>query len=100
MKIAQFKNANGYVTLFDWNEHRKDNDAILDYVRCSEWVQVEFPQRAPEELIPAQLSILDAAEQELRVKFEEKLRELADMRAKLLSLTYTPPTESAGQVLQ
>lgn len=58
--------------------------------RVSEWVDVDFPPCAADELVPEQLAMLDAAENELRAKFQEKLNELAEQRSKLRAITFEP----------
>src|SRR6185437_13081041 len=70
---------------------RADGDedrTLTGYVRLTEWVTIDFPPRASEEVVPEQLAVLDLAEKELRLKFETKLHELAEQRAKLLCLTH------------
>lgn len=61
---------------------------LSNYVRATQWVEVDFPERSAAELIPDQLAALDAKEQELRAAFMEKLNELAEARAKLRALTH------------
>jgi hypothetical protein len=90
VKYAQFKNPTfGYITIVGRREDDLDRP-YCDSVRVSEWVDVEFPPRKPEEQIPEQIAMLDLAEKDLRLKFEEKLHALAEQRTKLRSLTHQP----------
>lgn len=91
MKIAQFKTGfaggGNFTTLAD----ESSGEASVKYsgwVRISEYVEVEFPSLATQVVVEGQLKQLDAAEAELRTKFQGKLNELANERAKLLSLTH------------
>ena len=89
MKIAKFQAIGNpsWITVF---ESRSDgSDPCPDsYVRISEYVDIDFPPRAPEEIVPAQLAALDKAEQDLRAQFQLKLNEIADARARVRSLTH------------
>lgn len=67
---------------FSWREGDKD------YLRLSEFVEVEFTLLAPEVVVPLQLERLGAMEAELRNKFNEKLSEINTERANLLALTH------------
>lgn len=91
MKIALYKvilsESCSYESIYD-EMHAKF--AINGATRISEWIDVEFPPRKPEEFIPEQIAVLDKAEQELRAKFQQKLMEIAEQRGKLLALTYQP----------
>jgi hypothetical protein len=86
MKIAQYKLYSGHhiAEVTEWRENDKD------YIRLSEPVEVEFVPLPPEITVPLQIAVLDAAEQELRAKFAEKLAELSERRATLLALTHEP----------
>jgi hypothetical protein len=58
------------------------------YVQLTEYADVEFIPLPAKEVVEGRLKQIDAAEQELREKFQQKLNELAEARAKLLSLTH------------
>lgn len=89
MKIARFhiviSESCSYESIYD-EQHAKYCDS--NTTRISEWVEVTFPPRPAEEIVPAQIAALDAAESELRAKFQQKLQEIAEQRAKLLCLTH------------
>ena len=84
MKIAIYK-AYGSEMIFEVTEWRETN---CGYIRLSEIAEVEFPMLPPEVTVPAELKMLDAAEAELRNKFNEKLSDLLSKRANLLALTH------------
>lgn len=88
MKLAQFKtDASGYVSI----AAESGGEAAVTYsgwVRISEYVEVEFPPLPPAIVVEGQLKQIDAAEQELREKFQQKLNELVEARARLLSLSH------------
>ncbi len=70
---------------------REDDDLerpFLQDVRISEWVEVDFPPRAPEEVVPAQLAALDREAEAVRKEFTDKLHKIAERRASLLALTH------------
>lgn len=89
MKIAKFQRI-GHTDWFHIMEPRYDSaDPLEDaFVRVSEYIEVEFPLRPAEQVIPAQLAALDAKEKELRGEFLTKLNEIAEQRAKLKALTH------------
>lgn len=89
MKIAKFQRVGdpGWLAIFE--PHADGSDPCTDtYIRVSEYVEIDFPPRAPEEIVPAQLAALDKAEQDLRAQFQLKLNEIADARARVRSLTH------------
>jgi hypothetical protein len=89
MKIALYM-AYGDETVYEATNWRDDNNP--SYVRLTEIVDVEFQRLPPSVVVPAQIAQLDAAEAELRNKFNEKLSELLDKRRELLALTHTSTT--------
>lgn len=87
MKIALYKSPEPYpceiiLVADEWQEKHSEN------VRVSEIVEVEFARLPPEVIVPAELRRLDAAEAELRNKFNEALSGLNTKRANLLALTH------------
>ena len=94
MKIAQYGKpdsspSSGYGRIIlQRYEGDPDPDRSGNYVRLTEWADVEFSERAPEEIVPAQLAALDKAEQDLRAQFQLKLNEIAEARAKVRCLTH------------
>ena len=97
MKIALFKSIE-YGWTMPAAQHDDGSDPHLgSYVRITEYVDVDFPPRAPEEIVPAQLAAIDRAEQDARAKFQLQLNELAERRAKLLALTHSPASGAAPE---
>lgn len=89
MKIAKFQRIGSPDWFAVWEVRADGSDPMPDsYVRVSEYLDINFPSRPAEEIIPAQIAALDAAEAELRAKFQEKLHEIAEQRAKLKALTW------------
>lgn len=94
MKLALFKDPkNDWIRPVECPKYFIGEDTPETYsscgdVRVTEWAEVEFTPRAPEELVPAELAVLDKAEIELRTKFNEMLHEIAEKRARLLCLTH------------
>lgn len=89
MKIAKFQR----IGRPDWTAvfegHADGTDQLIDtFVRISEYVDVQFPPRPPEEVVPAQIAALDAKEKELRGEFLAKLNDIAEQRARLKALTH------------
>lgn len=84
MRIALYQvyGSEGIYEVQDWRENN------TGYVRLSEIIEVNLPRLPAEVVVPAQLRVLDAAEAELRNKFNEKLSELLVKRAELLALTH------------
>ena len=77
-------------TTFSRPQYTDEGDAwtIDGYTRITEWVDVEFPELAPEVLVPAKIADLDRKAEEIKAEFAAKLREIADARASLLALTH------------
>lgn len=89
MKIAQFKTGPGIssTTIID----QRGGEGCIQYcgwVRISEYVEVDFQPLPADVVVEGQLKQIDAAEQELREKFQQKLNELTEARAKLQALTH------------
>lgn len=87
MKLALYKSTSGLTAGYDptFGQSMVDN---CGYTRLSEYLEVEFPMLPPEIVIEGQLKQLDTAEQSLRNQFQQKLNEIAEARAKLLSLSH------------
>jgi hypothetical protein len=89
MKIAKFQRIGSPDWFAVWEQRGDGSDPLQEsYVRISEYLDIDFPPRPVEEIIPAQVAALDAAEAELREKFAQKLHEIAEQRAKLRALTH------------
>jgi len=58
-----------------------------DYVRVSEYIDIDFPILPAEETVALELAALDAEERELRDALARQLVRLNDRRAQLRALT-------------
>jgi hypothetical protein len=65
-------------------------DTFDDYVRMSEFVEVEFKPLSSEVVVQKQLNALDKSESELRNKFQEALNRIERQREELRAISYTP----------
>lgn len=87
MKIATFKRMGeyGYDTVSD-----DGLENCKEYVRTSEYVDVTFafPPLESREIVEKQLAQLDAAEAEVRNRFQEALNAINSQRAELRAITY------------
>lgn len=63
-------------------------ERVANYVRISEYVEIEFPPLASEEMIGQQLAALDQAESAVRLKFESALNAIKERRSELLALPH------------
>ena len=87
MKVAVFKSPTGYTAAYSFDS----GEAMIQYshyTRIREYVEVDFPSLPVEVIVAGQIEQLDKVEQNLRNQFQQKLNELANERAKLLSLTH------------
>jgi hypothetical protein len=87
VKLALFRSTGGLVSGYDPAFGQQMVDSC-GYTRMSEDLEVDFPMLPTEVVVEGQLKQLDAAEKELRNQFQRKLNEIAEARAKLLSLTH------------
>lgn len=87
MKVAIFKRLGeyGYDTVSD-----DGLENCKEYVRTSEYVDVDFPPLESKEVVEKQLSALDAAEAELRSKFQDALNAIESHRQELRAISYKP----------
>lgn len=84
MKLARFTTLGVYpLELY----YPPDREAHTDMVRMTEYVEVEFPPRSPEELVPAQVEIIDKKIAEVSAEFGRKLAALKEAKDNLLALT-------------
>jgi hypothetical protein len=85
-KLALFKNLkHGHESVCD-----EIFDTFHDYVRLTEFVEVNFPPLNSEEVVEKQLKALDSAEHDVRTRFQEALNEIERQRQELRAITYTP----------
>lgn len=87
MRIAVFKmlrTSHPFETIKDesWEKHMAD-----DYVRISEYIDVEFPRLKSEEVVQKQLDALDTMEKEVRTKFQAALNTIEQQRQELRAIT-------------
>ena len=85
MKLALYKGMHTTLPL-QFHQFRED-DSTSEFVRITEVVEVDFPPLPPEVTVPAELAKIDAAEAELREKFQRALDGLTTRRANLRALT-------------
>lgn len=87
MKVAIFKS-----TEFDFETIKeKRYEENSDYVRISEYVDVEFPPLSQQEQVNAQLTILKAQKQAIQKRTAEQIAGIDNQISKLLAL---PPAEA------
>ena len=93
MKIAIFAYPKNPSSTTFLQQYRPTDDGSESYycgmLRTTEWLEVEFVQRAPEALIPAQLAALDQRKAEEVERHLRALADIADERGKLLALTHS-----------
>ncbi len=85
-KLALFKN----LTYGHESVCEEIFDTFHDYVRLTEFVEVNFPPLNSEEVLEKQLKALDSAEQDVRTRFQEALNEIERQRQELRAITYKP----------
>lgn len=89
MRVALFKNASSiysYESAVMETSVDKNGIYLPEYVRVSEWAEVDFKPLADEVVVQAQLKALDTVESELRMKFQDKLSQIDGERQKLLAI--------------
>jgi hypothetical protein len=82
MKIALFKDE--YSQLI-WPEGMEKHTRML---RVSEYIEVDFPPRAAEEFVPAQVEAIEREIADLTTKYATALEHLKTRKADLLSITF------------
>ena len=98
MKIAKFKEIkHEYESIWEqpmWRpESERDSYQPEGYVRITEWVEVELPPLKGDDVIQVQLEAIDKLEQTTRIKFQEELDRIKELRAQLLALPAPAETE-------
>lgn len=84
MKIAEFKNVEFNFTFVGPESHGK----IKDYVRLTEYVDVEFEPRKGTDVILDEVAILDNEADKLRAELGAKIDDLKRRKEELLAITY------------
>lgn len=69
------------------NAHDNRFEKVENYVRMTEYVEIDFPDREQSEVINSQIAALDAAAEELGKKYMEGLESIKLKKAELLALT-------------
>lgn len=65
-------------------------ETMGNYVRLTEYVQVEFPQLQDGAIIQKHLEALDKAEAAITERYFEKLAEIKQQKEELRAITYQP----------
>lgn len=84
MKYAQFRHAGSpadFTHIYP-ETYEKYGSAI----RISEYVEIEFVPRPPEDTVPQELAAIDKAIADTREEMQKKILRLEEQRANLLSL--------------
>jgi hypothetical protein len=84
MKLAQFQSLgeNPY-TLY----YPPEREKYTDMIRVTEYADIELIPRAPAEIVPAQVAVIDEKIAEITEEFGRKLAALKNVRDNLLALT-------------
>jgi hypothetical protein len=87
MKLALYKptGIGGYTIVLETYEDPDDRE---DYIRVSDVVDVDFPDRANSEIVAKELGCIDKQIKTVQVAAEVKLNELKQRRDELLALEY------------
>lgn len=88
-RIALFKMVGSTISwTTPWGEDSAGKDGeIAGYVRTSEWVEVDFPPRKPEEQIAQEIVQLDEKATELRAEYGVKLAAIERRKQELAAIT-------------
>jgi hypothetical protein len=87
MKIALFEYTNPGMRGINVILKETEAEYFDNKVRVSEFVEVEFPPRPTEELLPEQISVIDKQIAEVNLKTGRMLAELNARKQDLLALT-------------
>ena len=87
MKIASYRTNDGRDMLYN-DVEAPAFEKYCGYVRTTEFAEVELIPLPPEVTVPAELARIDAAEAELREKFQIALNGLTERRQNLRALTH------------
>ena len=85
MKIAKFKS-----TKFGFEAVSEEGlDGNEEYVRVSEYIDVEFPPRQQAEVVAEQVAAIDIETEKLKDEFSARLNALGARKQELLALTHS-----------
>jgi hypothetical protein len=87
MKIALYKASTVTDLIFQESEYVEKS---TDYIRTSEFVEVNFIPLPPEETTAKELAALDSLEQFSREQLQKQLDYIEQRRGELRALTHTP----------
>lgn len=84
-RIAIFQGAAGNEIIGDesWTDY---NDG--EYVRQTEYLDLDFPDRDKSEIVPEQVALLKTAKDKLRERFLRSEAEIDERISKLLAITH------------
>lgn len=83
VKIAIFKSSR-----YEWTTVFEEDKEIDGYYRITAWEEVEFTELAPDDQIGFALEELDGEKAEVTSRFQQALDDIANRKAKFLSLTH------------
>ena len=83
MRIARFKNIElNFEIICDWREEAHGGD----YIRISEYIDVEFVEKNREEVVKREIDHIDKQIQTIRSAAQIKTNDLEQRKAELLAL--------------
>ena len=65
-------------------------DGHSEWIRLTEFVEVDFPELPPEETVQIQLDALEREEQKETARHAAVVSDIEDRRSKLLAITHNP----------
>ncbi|MFA5875240.1 MAG: hypothetical protein WC901_00935 [Candidatus Margulisiibacteriota bacterium] len=63
------------------------------YVRITDWVEVDFPERSEGEIISSQVNAIDTLIEKTKEEFSQKIGKLNQKKQELLALTHEVESE-------
>lgn len=87
MRVALWRNHKHGFESVNQERQEKYYSSMPEYVRVSEYIDIDFPMLKPEETVARELAALDAEERELRDALARQLVRLNDRRSQLRALT-------------
>ena len=59
-----------------------------EYVRQSEYLDLDFPERDQAEIVPEQVAMLETAKEKLKSRYVESVAQIDEKISKLLAITH------------
>jgi hypothetical protein len=87
MKLAMFQDIGPYPCT---QYYPPEREKYTDMVRMAEYAEIEFVPRKPEEIVPAQVAVIDEKIAEITAEFGRRLAALKEAKGNLLALTQQP----------